>query len=440
MTARLCFFFVFMVFWRPQDWLVPWLQGVPILDVVTFFAVMSFVMEKDEGKVRIPVEMPQINLLFGLWIAALMSHVANTYLQGFLDTFIPAFKMCFFTGLLFCVLDRPERLRNMARIYVSMSCLMTYHALLQQTRGYGFMGQPPVYQAAQDDWGEWYGIPRSQFFGIFEDPNDLAQMLAASVPFAFCLTRRRSFWSLLIGCLISWYLTKGVLATHSRGGLVGLLTGASVVVALILPSKWLPVLMVGILGAWLMICPLSAGHMDMSARDRVVFWGMANQKFKSHPIFGIGYGMFWQVADDRAAHNAFVYCYTELGFVGYWLWYTLLELGFLYAWRTRVLISNAVTPEEKWMKMFCGLSIAAMGSFAASSYFLSRAYVYPFLFLFATLGSIPIVVGRLYEGQNYDVSLVVKPKRDVFLVGIMGSAISIFYIYWSIILLNKAYG
>lgn len=440
MTAPLCFLFVFMVFWRPQEWLFPALMGWPILDVVVIAALLSMLVEVEEGRIVVPKSMPQLGLLVGLWVAALMSHIANTYLEGLLDHLEPSFKMCFFTGLLYCVLDRPERLRHLAMIYVSMSCLMAWHALLQQTQGYGFAHQSPVYQPFMDEYGDWQLKARSQFFGIFEDPNDLAQILGTSVPLSFCILRRRNFISFAVGCLVSWLLIKGVLATHSRGGLVGLLTGCSVMVALILPSRWLPTLMMALLGGWLMLCPLSAAYLDESAHDRVVFWGLANQMFKTKPLFGLGYGMFWQVSSDRSAHNAFVYCYTELGLFGYFYWYTLLQLGFMYAWRTRVLIRNAVTPDEKWMKMFCGMGIAALASFAASSYFLSRAYVYPMLFMFVLLGAIPVAVRHVLPDQGYGESMVVKPKRDVWFYGLGGSIFSILYIYWSIILLNKAYG
>jgi hypothetical protein len=386
-------------------------------------------MEKDSGQVHVPRRTPQVYLLAGLWVATVMSHVANTYFVGMIQTIPETFKICYFTILLCCVLDRPSRLRAVTRVFVAMTSVMATHALLQRYRGYGFMGQPPCP-------GRDLGETRSLFFGIFCDPNDLAQILATSIPFAFGIFRRRSIISVLFGCAVTWLLVEAVIATDSRGGYIALATVSSIMIALMFPSKWLPALMLALGGGALLLCPLSAAYLDESAHDRVVFWGMANQMFKANPVFGIGYGMFWQVANDRASHNAFVSCYTTLGTFGYWFWYGLLQLSFICAWRTRMAFNKPGNQEETWMKGFSGLCIAAMGGYCVSAYFLSRDFVYPIFFLFAILTSLSVVAKRLLpEGHPP----LIMPKKDIFSLGTVGVGVSIFYIYFSILLLNKAY-
>lgn len=72
----------------------------------------------------------------------------------------------------------------------------------------------------------------------------------------------------------------------------------------------------------------------------------------------------------------------------------------------------------------------------ASAYFLSRAFVYPTFFLFALLAAIPPIVERMLpEGHPPLLNI----KKDLFLWNTLGVVISILYIYYSIILLNKAY-
>jgi hypothetical protein len=432
MTFFLTLVFVFMVFWRPQDWLVPWLYGWPLLDAVVVLAMFSFVVEMDMGRIRLPRNSPQVYLLGGLWVATIMSHVAHTYFAGMIQTIPETFKICFFTALLICTLDRPSRLRAVAIVFVVMACIMAVHAIMQQRIGYGFVHQGPVYQL-NPRTGQI--IVRSLFFGIFEDPNDLAQILATSIPLAFAITRRRSF---ILGCAITYLLYLGIETTHSRGGYIALAGAGAVMLVLVLPARWMPyaiaVLLVGALAA----CVYAGVWLDESARNRVVYWGMANWAFRSNPIFGLGYGMFWQVMGrETAAHNAFVLCYTELGFFGYWFWFGLLFIGLMGAWRARAALTKPENQEQDWVKRFAGLCVASTMAFSASAYFLSRTFVYPLFFLFAMLAALPVVVRELLPEDHPPLLSV---SKDVMIIGTIATIGSIIYIYISIILLNKAFG
>jgi putative inorganic carbon (HCO3(-)) transporter len=436
MTFAWTLIFIALVFWRPQEWLVPWLYGWPLLDVVVLFAAGFLVLEANEGRIRFPRRLPQVHLLLGLWVsAAILSHAAHTYFMGIVNSLFPVFKVCFFTLLLICVLDRTSRLRMMARVFIIMALTMVVHCLLQQERGYGFAYATPLYVPPIGDAPAYF---RSQYFGIFADPNDTAQFLASCIPFAFVLMRRQSIFSFMIGCVISWYLYQALQTTHSRGGVVGLAGVIAVLVVLRFPPRWIPRLVgVGLIGA-LALCPFAGVFLDESARDRVVFWGMANWAFKRNPVFGLGYEMFWQVIPkSRAAHNAFVACYTELGLVGYWFWFGLIQLGVVNTWRVRRALKSVRHPEGRWLYHFSGMSLAAMGGFCASGYFLSRTFVFPLFFMVGILAVLP-TVARRYLPDDYP-SLVMKPKKMVIWLTV-GSIASVIYIYISIILLNKAWG
>jgi len=434
MTFFLVAVFVFMVFWRPQEWLFPWLFGFPLLDIVVVVAALTMLIEFNERSLKFPRRAPQVFLLGGLWFAAIMSHVAHTYLAGVMWTIVPVFKFCFFTFLLFACLDRPRRLRTISMLFVAMSCMMAVHALLQETTGAGFMGLPPIRIPAI---GENAPYTRSYFFGIFGDPNDLAQIMATSIPFAFALTWRRSFIGLLLGGAITVLLVKAILATHSRGGMVALLTVAGVLFVLTLPPRWLIWGLFAILLGAMVMFPFSGGILDESAHDRVVFWGQANWAFKRNPIFGVGFNMITDFIErDRAIHNAFVECYAEIGFFGYWFWFALLQLGIVGAYRTRMLLTGVKDLRARWLRRFAGLSIAALMGYSASSYFLTRAFVYPILFLFALLGAVPLVAQHyLPEGHPP----LIEFRRHVLILGTIGTVLSITYVYFSIILINKAW-
>jgi len=432
-TFFFTFLFVILVFLRPQEWLFPWLYGVNLLDGVVILALLAFLMEINAGRIHFPRKMPQAFLIIGFFFSGIMSHVAHTYFAGILWTIPDMFKICFFTLLLLCVIDNTRRLRLIAWVFVIMACLMAVHLLMQQKLGYGFGGQEPMYQKA---WGTHRAGFRSKFFGIFDDPNDTAQFLATSIPFAFALTRRWTVQSFLLGCAITWFLLLGFQTTDSRGGLVALLTVFAVMFILLLPARWLPWCLGGFGLAALAACPLSAGFLDPSAHERVVFWGQANWAFKANPLFGVGYGMFSDyISKARAAHNMFVLCYTSLGVFGYWFWFGLLQLGFVGAWRTRSVLRNMRDPDAAWLRRFAGLSMASMAGFTTSGYFLSRAFIFPLYFLLAILAVVP-ELARRFLGQNRP---LFDMQRDVGLWVTVGSLLSIVYIYFSILLLNKTF-
>jgi putative inorganic carbon (HCO3(-)) transporter len=438
MTFFLTLLFMFLVFWRPQEWLVPGMYGWPVLDVVVCISLLTFVLEADLGRVRSPLKIPQVHLLFWLWIATMMSHIANTYFAGLAETWFETFKFCLFSVLLVSVLDRIGRLRAVAALFVGMAIVMSIHALMQERTGLGFAGQPPV-------WGNRPGqedpVSRSQFFGIFGDPNDMAQMLAVSIPFVFALPVRFRWFHLPVAVGISWLLIQAIGSTWSRGGEMALYVALAFLALMLLPARWLPKLGVLALPASLLMFPLGAGLLEQSARDRVVFWGEANYAFKAKPLFGVGYGMLGEyIGGGRAAHNAFVMCYAELGVFGYIFWFVLSFFAFAGAWQTQTRLAGRTDVDSIWLRRFAGLSMAALTSYFASSYFLSRAYMYPYFFLVAIGGCLPAIADRLTATDTQAPIWTPETIRKWLIWGAMGALGSIVYIYCSILLLNKAYG
>jgi hypothetical protein len=427
MTFFFISIFMFLVFWRPQEWLLPFLYGMPLLDIVFVAALAALLLESKEGTVRVPRGAPQLYLISGLFFAALMSHAAHTYFAGMKDTFLPSLKICTFTLVLFIVLDRTSRLLIVARLFLFMAATMALHALLQQRTGFGLGGQRAFFVGT--------GF-RSVFYGIFEDPNDLAQMLAGSIPFAFALTRRHNPLSIAFGIGVSVLLVMGTLATGSRGGLVGLAAGIAVMFVLWLPARWMPWCLGALAVGFILACPLAGGILDESAHDRVVFWGTANWYFKRNPLFGVGSMMMSEyMPKGRSIHSAYVSCYTELGLFGYWFWFGLIQLGILGAWRARRALRVPTTVNQVWLRRFAGLAVASMCSFGASGYFLARAFIYPLFFLFATLGAIPVVAQKLLGPEEIRVAMRRQDARAVT----WGTFISVGYIYMTIILLNKVW-
>jgi len=435
MTFPLTLLFMWLVFWRPQEWLFPWMYGWPFLDAVVYSALLGLLMEASQKSINFP-KTPALALAVGLWIASLMSHVAHGYFQGFLNTYLETFKISLFLILLLMCMNTISRARWVVLLFVLAAVVMSIHALLQKYTGVGFGEGTPLiwWHTVKNEW-----IQQSQFFGIFSDPNDLGQLLAASIPLVFAYPRRMKPISFMIAVGVVYLIAEALISTRSRGSMIGVIAMGACMIFLKLPTRLLPY--VGVLGlmAGLVLCAVNgAALLDESARERVVFWGEANRVFKTMPVFGIGYGMFTEITDQsRAAHNAYVCCYTELGIFGYWFWFNLLTLGLIGCWRTRIAFRRPRNDSQAYLKRLAGLSIAAMAGFASSAYFLSRAYVYPMFFLFGLINAIPVIAQK-YLPEDHPPLL--NFKKDVLVTGSIATLVSILYVYASILILNRAYG
>jgi len=355
-----------------------------------------------------------------------------------LDSYAEPLKICFFTLLLLCVIDTPAKLRHVARLFVLMAVVMTIHALMQQKLGYGFAGHRPMAERLIDGSIQW----RSWFFGIFEDPNEMAQMIVSSMPFAFVMFRKSNFFTFALGCGICYFLWLGVESAHSRGAMIGLAALGCMLLVMKAPSRWMTKLLpLGLVGA-LVACPFAGKALDMSAHERIIFWGLGNQAFKSsivNMLTGLGYGMFWTVTKKgRAAHNAFVNCYVELGYIGYCFWFGLIVLGVLGAWRVRCELNrHSIDSEERFLWSYAGYVVSALVAFCGSSYFLSRTFIYPFFFLMALAGVTPVIAERMKGDECPPLTM---GSRDALILSAGGGAASIIYIYISIILMNRGIG
>jgi hypothetical protein len=426
-------FFMILVFARPQEWLFPVLFGIPMLEIVFVFALAGLFVEANENILEFPPKCPQTWLLLGVVFASMMSHIAHTYMAALLNSTPMILKTCLYSILLISVLNSIDRFKAMSRLIVASTCLMAWHTYLQVTRGYGLGGReswPEIVWSASKGW-----YTRTLFFGIFEDPNDLAQILVTAVPFVFGLTRKPTFFSRLLGAGLAWALIWSMLTTHSRGGLIGLIVTVCVMVVLRFPIRWTPTLFVLMIVSALILSPVMAsGRMDESAHDRVIFWGQANEAFKHNLLFGVGTNLISDfIEEGRAVHSAYVLCYSETGLFGYWFWYGLIHLGMVGAWRVRKAFNRPASEDEAWMKRFSGQCIASMAGYCASSYFLGRAFVYPIFFLFAMLAALPILARQMLPEDHPP---LLDVRKDLFVFSTIGALVSVVYIYISIVVLN----
>jgi putative inorganic carbon (hco3(-)) transporter len=223
-------------------------------------------------------------------------------LVGFLDSFVRIRKFLLWLSLFIAVL--------------SSLALLHYHDIVKN----------PALEAlhqGQDEIDEETGQPvvlaRLQSTGIYGNPNDLSRILVVGILLSvyFLGDRRlgmiRPLWLLPIALF-----GHALHLTHSRGGLLSLFGGLFALLydrygkmkTFLGSALILPVLLVAFSGR-----QTSMSTSEGTAQERIKLWNEGFVLFQKSPVFGIGMGQYGEEV-GLAAHNSFVHCYVELGFIG----------------------------------------------------------------------------------------------------------------------------
>jgi putative inorganic carbon (hco3(-)) transporter len=228
--------------------------------------------------------------------------------------------------------------------------------------------------------------------GFMRDPNDLAQSLLTAIPFAALGWRRRAVLrNLFLVGVPTAILLYGVYLTGSRGGAVSLMVMIFVAVRPKLGNVLSGFMVaMGVLGLIAMSFG-GRGFMDESAVNRLEAWSMGLQLLKSHPLSGVGYGMFTDF-NPITAHNAFVLCFAELGIPGYFLWLALSVVTVLELNAIRRL--PVKTESDVSLQRFARSIQISLYTFLAAGWFLSRTYVVTFYLLIALAISVAEIARR----------------------------------------------
>ncbi len=266
----------------------------------------------------------QIYLLLGFIVAMGVSEAANGWLGGALVTwqiFLPSAIVFFF---IVANVTTTRRLKILILTLVASCLVVVAEALC----GYyfGFRGRTfLVYQDIITDRGPWGNFGRIRGAGFLSDPNDFAQFLLIALPLTTIQWREGRTVSNCVkviapAALLMW----AIFLTHSRGALIAL-----ALLALVSIRNRLGIVLsvvvttVAILGMFAL--NFTGGRLisaDAGA-DRLWLWASGLEMFKRAPLFGVGFNKFADFA-DLTAHNSFVLCLAELGFVGCTLWVALL--------------------------------------------------------------------------------------------------------------------
>jgi O-antigen ligase len=271
------------------------------------------------------IRTPQALALTGLAVAVLMSVMVGAGwvgggVQAFMG-FIPN-PFGYFLVALHC--DSKKKLRALV-VMLLFVCLfvISQGALALRSADVvlanGGMSDDGYLFAMRSDAGQWFY--RLRGLGTINDPNDFGQVIICVIPLLFILWRKNKGLANSACVLLPLGgLLIGVFLTHSRGALVALI--ALAVVSTRKRIGTIPALMLAAVMFALSMALQFTGGRDISAssgEDRTALWGESLQLFKSHPLFGVGFGNLPDYL-GHTAHNSVAVCAGELGFFGLFFW------------------------------------------------------------------------------------------------------------------------
>jgi probable O-glycosylation ligase (exosortase A-associated) len=240
--------------------------------------------------------------------------------------------------------------------------------------------------------------------GSLSDENDFAMMINMMIPFSFFVLTVLKGYSKLISAGLLLLFVMAVVASFSRGGMVGLAavllfalfvskrkllaTGTTVVIVLVMflfaPSSY-----------WKEAGSISDVH-ENTANARLEYWQAGIRMFVDNPLAGVGADngqiqmpKYYQGAGGRdpntqwgrTFHGTWSQVLAELGLLGGVPYFSMMFLAFRYLFRIR---RESLGDQNSTMLFLANSLIGSLIAYIACATFLSTAY-YPQLWTTYTL-------------------------------------------------------
>jgi O-antigen ligase len=235
---------------------------------------------------------------------------------------------------------------------------------------------------------------------VLGDPNDLSLVLLFPLSFAASLFVRRTSWtSALFGLVATGAIVAAIIATQSRGGLLGLVAVFGVYGARMIKSKALLIAM-GVVAVMALfaaagISDRSSGGaaeegIDESSMGRVYAWGAAWRMALTHPLNGVGldnfvsnyfaYSAHWD-GHNHAVHSTWFGVLGETGFPGI-LVFIAMVIAIVIS--TFVALRKLEATQAPMPARAMGHAVlAGIGGFCVSGTFLTQGFTWPVYVLLA---------------------------------------------------------
>jgi O-antigen ligase len=260
---------------------------------------------------------PQSYALIGMCVAVFCSMV----MTGWLGSVMPAllgFIPNAFTFFLVVLNVRTKRHLQLLTLTMLLFCTYPIYKGYTALRAEDYTSPYLLIQGLDGGGGVFY---RLRGLAFINDPNDFAQVLVSLIPCMFLLWKKGNIPRNILFVLlpISW-LIFGMFLTHSRGGMLALLTIILFASRRKIGTVPAVILAVGLFAVTSVVGWSGGRDVSMEAGEgRMEAWAVGLDLIKAHPLFGVGFGRFGEYF-FVTAHNTVVVCTAELGLFGFFWW------------------------------------------------------------------------------------------------------------------------
>lgn len=311
--------YIVVLYLRPQEY-IPEVMETPLVPVMLLSALALWLVGQAKN-----FEAPQFRLMLGLVAAMFISVLMTGWLTGAIKVvtdFAPTLILFYITAT---SVDSLRRFRAMCIVLATVSTIIAMHGIDQVDSEFGI---------------GWTGAEmiegRITYLGFLNDPNDLSMALLISLPLTIYLARASPWFLVRLAALGAACMNLyGIYLCNSRGSMLGVLT--MLLLYAIRHYGWLRSLIVAplLVGPLMLLAPSRVSEISAdedSAAGRIDAWYEGFDMFRSHPLFGVGAGLFTD-HHRLTAHNSFVLAIAELGVFGYFFWFAILGTSTVMLYR-----------------------------------------------------------------------------------------------------------
>lgn len=361
------------LFIRPQEF-VSWMFEAPLLMVteIILFSVWIFGKKRFDAPQYVDIGFMVLAIFMSLILVSISGGIEAS--QNFIIYSVIIF-ICVANGL-----TTANRTEKLFLVIIFSTSIMVWNGI-DQILDPNHMGWSGMDAIKRNDGGKGV-LYQIRYLGFFNDPNDLGMALVFSIPIIiYFFTQangifRKSIWLLMLGLHV-----YGVYLANSRGTMVGLL-GIGVLYGLFRYGGMKAVLLAAVIAP--VLVALAPSRMtvsgDSSSLDRITAWHEGLKMFQWRPLFGVGKGQFLE-HHSKTAHNSWVLAFSELGFIGYYFWLSIVVHSIFQVWWAYQYFAGKVAEgvelaydELKEQAIALTLTFSMIGALI-SAFFLSRTYM-----------------------------------------------------------------
>jgi hypothetical protein len=261
--------------------------------------------------------------VLGLFGCVLLSHLSHLRLYEARTCGLEFFKLVAYYLVFVAVVDSPARLRRFTLWLGVFTIALTGLALLQYHKVIDVPALSAYYERQENDLdpvtGEVVVLARLCGAGIFGNPNDMSRILVVGIMIClYCVGDRHYGMRRWLWASPAALLGYALHLTASRGGLLAFLAGITALLAVRL--RWVRTLLLGLVAVPIVQLAFAGRQTDITTdtgtgQQRILIWSEGFELWKQAPLLGIGMHRYEEEL-GYVAHNSFIQCFTELGFLG----------------------------------------------------------------------------------------------------------------------------